>query len=113
MTQGKKLSDDCVTQTDMLANAVTQLSERTQHSIDASRLIAVAVQQQSTVAEAINYSMHQISELAANNHEVSQTCQHHAKHLHRTGHDFGLLTNYFWRKLSVVAMPHSSTHRRQ
>ena len=113
MTQGKKLSDDCVTQTDMLANAVTQLSERTQHSIDASRLIAVAVQQQSTVAEAINYSMHQISELAANNHEVSQTCQHHAKHLHRTGHDFGLLTNYFWRKLSVVATPHSSMHRRQ
>ena len=45
MTQGKKLGDDCVTQTDMLANAVTQLSERTQHSIDASRLIAVAVQQ--------------------------------------------------------------------
>lgn len=113
MAQGKKLGDECVVQTDMLANAITQLSQQTQHSIDASRLIAVAVQQQSTVAEAINYSMHQISELAANNHEVSQTCQHHAKHLYQTGHDFGLLTNYFWRKLSVISTPNSSVHRGQ
>ena len=113
MTQGKNLGDECAVQTGMLASAVTQLSERTQHSIDASRLIAVAVQQQSTVAEAINYSMHQISELAANNHEVSQICQHHAKHLHQTGHNFRLLTNYFWRKLSAATMPHRAINRRQ
>lgn len=101
MQQGRNLADNCASHTEILTTAFKQLSERTQHSLDASQMIAAAVQEQSAVAEAVNKSLFHIRDLAERNHEVSRICQQQAQTLLHTGNRFQLLTAYFWSKLAI------------